>query len=231
MKKRITLESILEGRIAQYGFLATLFQGEIEEHYLGELKKMKCPINTGNKNVDEGYRLFHSYLSTTWERTFEELQKDYLRTFLGSNTTAYAAAYPHESVYTSPERLIMQDARDAVLALYRAAGLDKSDLWKDGEDHIALELDFERLLCARALQSLREHDDPAFYRLMMEQYYFLLDHLLNWVPMLVDDMKKFAKTDFYQALAYLTLGFLEVDKEFLEEVLADELIEKSEVEA
>jgi TorA maturation chaperone TorD len=212
---------MIEGRVDMYGMLAQIYKGEIDEAGLNELKKMRCPLNTGNRKVDEGYRLFHAYLSSTWERSVEELQKDYLRTFLGSNTTAYSCAYPHESVYTSPERLIMQDARDEVLALYRAAGFDKDESWKDGEDHIALELDFERLLAARSAQALRENDEAAFGRLILEQYNFLLDHLLNWAPLFVQDMHKFAQTDFYQALAHLTMGFLETDKEFLEDLIAE----------
>jgi TorA maturation chaperone TorD len=219
MKTQITLESVIEGRSKQYGFLAHLYKGEVDEQHLAELKQMRCPINTGNKNLDEGYQLLHSFLSNTWERTCEELQKDYLRTFLGSNTTAHAAAYPYESVYTSPDRLIMQEARDEVLTLYRKDGLDKSDAWRDGEDHIALELDYERELCGRALKA---QDHPAFKQSLLSQYRFLTEHLLNWVPLFVDDMHRFAKTDFYKALAFLTMGFLETDKEFLEEMLVGE---------
>jgi TorA maturation chaperone TorD len=36
-------------------------------------------------------------------------------------------------------------------------------------------------------------------------------------------MLKFAQTDFYRALAYLTRGYIEVDKEFLENILSEEL--------
>ncbi|MDR1422393.1 MAG: molecular chaperone TorD family protein [Coriobacteriales bacterium] len=220
-EKTISLVSIMEGRIAQYQFLSRLFQREMDEDYFTSMKTMRFPLNTGNSSVDEGYRLFHSYLSNAWERTLEDLEKDYLRVFLGSNTTAHAAAYPYESVHTSPERLIMQEARDEVLLLYRAAGLARTDRWKDGEDHVALELDFERILCERSLKAVNDNDDAAAHRLFTEQYNFLLDHLLNWVPLLVEAMEKFAKTDFYRALARLTIGFLEVEKEFLEEILEE----------
>jgi TorA maturation chaperone TorD len=108
-----------------------------------------------------------------------------------------------------------------VLTIYRTAGLDKSHSWKDGEDHIALELDFERMLCTRALQALRKGDETTFFRSIEDQHRFLINHLLNWVPAFANDMHKFAKTDFYKALAYLTIGFLENDKEFLEDVLAN----------
>lgn len=50
--------------------------------------------------------------------------------------------------------------------------------------------------------------------LLTTQQNFLEDHLLSWVPMMTADMKRFAKTDLYQGLAYLTDGFLNTDKAF-----------------
>ena len=35
-------------------------------------------------------------------------------------------------------------------------------------------------------------------------------------------MEKFSRTKFYQGLGYLTLGYLEVDKATLEELLSDD---------
>ena len=40
--------------------------------------------------------------------------------------------------------------------------------------------------------------------------------------MLTVDMRHFAKTDFYKGLADITDGFLEVDKEFLEDLLSED---------
>jgi anaerobic sulfite reductase subunit A len=50
-----------------------------------------------------------------------------------------------------------------------------------------------------------------------------MEHLISWTPLFLVDMKKFAKTDFYQALALMTSGFLAVDRELLEGLLAEEL--------
>ena len=48
---------------------------------------------------------------------------------------------------------------------------------------------------------------------------FIEEHLLNWVPMLVADMRMYARTMFYQGLAQLTLGQLEQDRAVLAELL------------
>lgn len=231
MAKSITVASVLEGRSATYSMLARLYREEVDEEYLGKLRRMRCPVNTGNADVDAGYRLLHGFLSRTWERTLEELERDYLRVFVGSNTTGHAAAYPNESVHTSPDRLVMQDARDEVIAVYRAAGLEGSDLWKAGEDHIACELEYMQIMAKRAHSASVAGDTAKAASLLMAQRNFLVDHLAGWVPFLTDDMLKFAQTDFYRALAHLTRGFLQEDEAFLEEVLADELAVAAELAA
>lgn len=223
MAREITFESVLEGRVKTYGMLARLYRKEVSEGYLDQLLHMSCPINTGNVDVDNGYRLFHHYLSHAWERTLEDLERDYLRTFIGYNTTGHAAAYPNESIHTSPDRLLMQDARDEVRAIYRAAGLENSDAWNQGEDHIAIELEYMQIEGQRALDAARAGDEAGTGKHLMRQYNFLMEHLIGWVPFLVRDMLKFSETEFYQGLAYLTRGFLDVDRGFLEGVLEDEL--------
>ena len=228
--KQMTVRSVLAGRVSTYQMLARMYVREIDEEYLSELRKMRCPINTGNADVDEGYRLFHSYLSHIWERTIEDLERDFLTTFIGANTTGHSAAYPNESVHTSSERLIMQDSRDEVMAIYRAAGMVNSESWRAGEDHIAVELEYMTVMAQRSLDASKEGKPKETSRLLLSQYHFLEDHLCAWVPLLAEEMLKFAKTDFYRALAYLTRGFVAEDKAFLAEVLAEELDEERGIE-
>ena len=58
--------------------------------------------------------------------------------------------------------------------------------------------------------------------LLTTQRNFLEDHLAAWAPMMTSDMKRFAKTDLYQGLAFLTDGFLETDRAFLKDVVAED---------
>ncbi len=223
MATEINLRSVLDGRLFTYKMLARVYRKELDEATLQKLLKMRCPINTGNADVDTGYKLLHHYLSNVWERTLEDLERDYLRTFIGANTTGHSAAYPNESVHTSPERLMMQDARDEILAIYRAADLQSDPTWNQGEDHIAVELEYMQVCTSRAIAALEKDDLPEASAQMMRQYNFLVDHLQAWVPYLVNDMLKFSETEFYKGIAYLTRGFLDVDKEFLENILSEEL--------
>ena len=223
-----TLARAFENRAAVYGLISRLFRVEIDQAFLDELRAKKFPAATGNENVNKGYRLIARALSKVRERTLTEFAIDYARTFCGTGFDAYSAAYPYESVYTSPKRLMMQDARDEVLAVFRANGIDRDPSWKEGEDHIALELEFMQVLSMRTAEALRNGDEAALNSLLLTQQGFLDAHLQAWVPMMVADMHKFSKNDLYKGLGYLTLGWLDSDEEFLDDMLAEESADKDE---
>ncbi len=207
-------------RASTYGLLSRLFRKEIDEDLLKQMHEMHYRVATGNEKVDEGHRLIATYLSGIWEHTMTELAADYMRTFFGHGYNGHAAAYPFESVYSSEKRLLMQDARDEVLALYRAAGLEKQDSWKEGEDHMALELEYMQILAQRTADALNDGDEPKAVNLVKSQKGFLEDHLGGWAPLLSEQMLRFAQTDFYKGLAYLMEGFVETDYELLKDLLS-----------
>lgn len=214
------LAKLMSDRAATYDLLARLYRREVDQALLDELRTMKFPVKTGTPKIDAGYQLIRTYLSGAWENVLTELAVDYTRTFIGHGNTAYSAAYPFESVYTSARRLVMQEARDEVLAIYRAAGKDKAPDWNEPEDHVALELEFEAFLCKRAAQALKDGDDDSAYALVLQQKAFLNDHLQNWLPMMLADLDRFAQTDFYRGLGQLTRGVLQAEDAILAELLA-----------
>ena len=211
-------------RAETYALLSDLYRVEVSSDFLDKLAGMRFPAKSGNDNMDRGYRLMADYLARPKDGVLLELAVDYARAFIGAGSDSYSAAYPFESVYTSEHRLVMQQARDEVLAVYRCEGLDKSSEWKDGEDHISLELQFEQILCERAAAALKAGDEERATALFRTQRGFLRYHLANWAPMMTADLRTFAKTDLYRGLAFLTDGFLETDAAFLDELLsADEV--------
>lgn len=140
------LARVNDDRSATYGFLARLFRVEVDEQFADELKAMHFPVETGNEMVDAGNERMASYVTGMWEGSLTELAVDYFNVFYGVGVDSYSAAHPFESVYTSPKRLLMQEARDQVLEVYREAGLAKQESWREGEDHIALELEYLQVL-------------------------------------------------------------------------------------
>lgn len=210
--------ALTEMRAQTYGLLARLFREEVDEVTLRELQGMRFPTSTGNNKVDEGYHQLYDYLKYAWQDSVTDLAIDFVRTFIGHGVNGYSAAYPFESVYTSERRLMMQEARAEVLEILRENGL-KSGEWNEGEDHIALELEFMQRLCLRTAELLHQGDEDAAIEQLRTQREFVQAHLLNWLPLLVTDMRRFSRTLFYQGLAQLSIGFVEEDAMVLTELL------------
>ena len=217
----VNLVELMNARARSYGMLARLFREEVDLPTLRELQKMRFPQATGNAAADEGYHQLYDYLKRAWDDSVTELAIDYVSTFIGHGVNGYSAAYPYESVYTSERRLLMQEARAEVLATLRENELKRGN-WNEAEDHIALELEYLQILSDRTAEALCQGDTDTAASWVRAQYNFLDVHLDSWAPLLTAEVKKFAKTDFYRGLAFLTEGFLETDREVLEELLAED---------
>ena len=213
------LVDFMTRRARTYGLLARIFRVEVDGKFLEELRHLKFPTSTGSEHVDYGYRTMYNYLKGTWEDTLLDLARDYARTFIGHGNNGRSAAYPFESVHTSEKRLLMQDARDEVLAIYRANLLKKGEEWNDCEDHIALELEFMQVMSERTAKALKEGKEDEAVEMLKTQRAFVGQHLANWVPMFVSDIKYFSQTDLYIGAGELLLGFVQTEVEALDDLL------------
>lgn len=212
------LIALLTQQAAGYELLGRLFQREVDAELLQSLCEGRYPARTGNAHLDEGYRGLVVFLNHRGERTRTQLNVDYLHTFIGNTQDASHAAYPYESVYTSPEHLLMQDARDAVLAAYRSEKVALVNEHNEPEDHIGFELAFCAVLLRRAGGALEVGDAAAAAQLVEKERAFVRDHLAAWVPEFASDVARVAQTGFYRALSELLLGYLEVDAATMETV-------------
>lgn len=129
------------------------------------------------------------------EEEMENLLSEYTRFFIGPYKLPCP---PWESVYTSPKRLMMQDAADQVRALYEGAGLTINSA-EVMPDHIGAELNFYALLLQRLNSKTDGKDD---YLGIAEK--LLHDHLLKWTPDFTRDMEEAAETSFYKEVARAT---------------------------
>ena len=213
------LVDFMTRRARTYGLLARIFRVEVDGKFLEELRHLRFPTSTGNEHVDYGYRTMYNYLKGTWEDTLLDLARDYARTFIGHGNNGRSAAYPFESVHTSEKRLLMQDARDEVLAIYRANLLKKGEEWNDCEDHIALELEFMQVMSERTAKALKEGKEDEAVEMLKTQRAFVGQNLANWVPMFVSDIKYFSQTDLYIGAGELLLGFVQTEVEALDDLL------------
>ncbi len=132
-------------------------------------------------------------------KELEDLLWEYTRLFIGPYKLP---SPPWESVYTSPKRLMMQEAADEVQNIYRAAGLtvNSRDIMPD---HIGTELNFLSILFQRINTDGGGTND---YINIAEK--FLNEHLMKWVPQFTRDMEEAADVLFYKALARMTRNVL-----------------------
>lgn len=225
MEKISEYSIIMENRESLYWFLGRLYQVEVDQTLLEQMKGMWFPDECGEDELAQGYRMLSTYCQHLNSDPLTDLAVDYARVFLGAGIAGNDAAYPYESVYTSPKRLIMQDARDQVVVAYRAKGLTKLETLDFPEDHIALELEFMAYLCQETQQALAVSDWWAVSVCLKEQADFLGHHLLNWVPAFCADIEKYAETGLYKAVANITNGYLRLERTILEELIKETVLE------
>jgi anaerobic sulfite reductase subunit A len=221
MEYVVDFTKITESRINMFGFLARLYKTEVDEELITILRVLPLPEDSSG-DFNEGLISMKSFLSSPLIDPETDLAVDYAGTFLGAGKTETSqSAYPYESVYTSPEKLIMQDARDQVLAMYRKYNLDKSEQYKEPEDHIFFELEFMCELNRMLLNSEKKNMRNESIQILKTQKTFIKEHLLNWVPDFCEDVEKISETSFYKGLAKATLAYLWMDLDVINEMIAE----------
>lgn len=208
-------------RESLYAFLSRVYRVEVTEELLCDMKSLTFPENGELGAFADGIAGLQTFLKKPGIDPRTDLAVDYARVFLGAGIADGSAAFPYESVYTSPEGLMMQDARDEVLSLYVAKGLGLEGENHDPEDHMAFELDFMAHLVREGSDAAATGNTASLALSLGEQRAFLRGHLLNWAGRFCADVAKYSSTAFYPAIAQMTEGFLAMDDNLLEELAAD----------
>lgn len=124
---------------------------------------------------------------------------------------------PYESFYTREDQMIESGGDNPVIALYNALDfrveLDKARVVSP--DHIGVELEFMYLLNQALKKAYDAKDREGIKEILEIQRGFLKDHLLEWAPLFLINMKKEAQTPLYHDGAELVLEFLLSDYEYI----------------
>lgn len=188
-------------RIDYYKFLSRIYSTELTTEMVKSLTMMNTDDDMDNASIKQGLERLKKFIDKI--PNMDELAADYAKVFLAAGEAKGNAAFPYESVYTSKEKLLMQEAWEQVKKLYISKGIALKNAPADiKEDHISSELIYMAYL-------IENNSDE-------EAYTFLNEHLLNWVERFVIDIEKYAMYDIYPAIGRLTLGFLEIEKEYLQ---------------
>ena len=210
---------IIESRASTYNFLSLVYRQEMTLASIrGLVEQLSGPAEEVAES--EGHRMLQAFLAevdgSDLEGVRTRLACEYAALFLNVSPNP---VFPFESVYTSPERLLMQKARDEVLAEYRKEGLDRAVDFREPEDHIAIELEFMGYLCQKTAEALEGGDAEAALASLEKQREFLDRHLLVWVPNFCLSLLAAARSDFYRAVARITEEHLAHEGETVTELV------------
>jgi TorA maturation chaperone TorD len=216
-----------------YAFLSRGYKKEVDEDYLRNIEEIvpaleRLSADSEDEVLNDGVKCLKEFVGSIQDRPemLEELNRRYTTLFLGvgyKDTVDHVN--PFESVYLSPEHLVMQEQRDEVVEFYArfGMGVNKED-FKEPEDHICAELSFISGMSNLTLTDLGEGDTKEAVEKLKAQKEFMFGHLLRWVHLLCKDLREAAKEGFYKSLADITMGFVRMDIKFLEGMI--EMIEE-----
>lgn len=137
--------------------------------------------------------------------TLDDLRLDYSRLFLGPFEIL---AKPYGSVWLEGEKVVMGESTMALLELYRSAGFDLDEDFRELPDHIAAELEFLYLLNFQINEARRAGDDAGAAQAVAWRRILLRDHLGRWIVPFAAALRAGAQTPFYRHLADLTALFI-----------------------
>ena len=147
----------------------------------------------------------------------DELAVAFTRLFVGPGKgyiPPYSSLYLDKSANGRRSRpTLWGPATVWVAQVYEEAGLEL--VTGQIPDHIGVELEFMRHLCAQEAKALRLGDEVSTQQCRQWQATFLYDHLLQWVPDWGAEVETSASHVFYRSMARLVIDFLTWEAETL----------------
>ncbi|MCI8366983.1 MAG: molecular chaperone TorD family protein [Eggerthellaceae bacterium] len=217
------LAQAMEDRAGFYQFMSYVLLHEFTAEQIAQLKLLG-ELDSDSAAIAQEGAAIRRYLARSGPDPRTDLAVEYARIFLSAGVYDGLTAEPYESVFTSEDHLLMQDARDEVVAIYRAWDVDIDSGLHMPEDHLGLEFEFVALLAQRTAEALRaqgeSEDFTAVAGLLEAQRDFLADHILNWIDQLIAKVEEFAQLPLYPALMRFARAYMVDDEQLLQEILA-----------
>ena len=209
MNIQITKEEI-DNRIALYALISRLMISEVDADFIKSIE-----------DNSEVLDLFPNYKA--WDKRKEFNNSILKERYLDVDFTNLFLLHlvPYESFYTRDDQMIESGGDNPILELYNALDfrveLDKARVISP--DHIGVELEFMYMLCDALKKAFDANDEEGIVELLQVQQGFLKNHLLNWAPMFLINMKKESRTALYHDGAEMALEFMLSDYEYVCEQL------------
>jgi TorA maturation chaperone TorD len=193
-------------RVNIYALISRLLMSEVDE----ELIKLLL----SDENMLSFFPTFEK-----WEKREHYSNKDLIEKYLNVDFTNLFLLHliPYESFYRREDQMMETGGDNPVQTLYNSfdfrVELDVARVMAG--DHIGVELEFMYKLCDSEYKALENEDYKAAGEIAEIEYNFLKNHILEWAPMFLLNMKNEAATAFYYDVADFALEFILSDFEYL----------------
>lgn len=205
---------LLQLRRDLYNLLRHIFRGSLNADLLASLKSWlgEKDYFEDDSLVGKGLKLVKEVLTSAGDLPVlaERLAGEYTRLFLGPGRAPVGL---YETLYTSENRLLMQETTLAVRKCYLQAGLVSERLNSVPDDYLAAEMEYMFFLCVQTLENLELNQYAMAERYLELQREFLDRHLLTWLPGMARDLENNTSEPFFKGIALITRGLMEVERE------------------
>ncbi|SHO81023.1 Putative oxidoreductase component of anaerobic dehydrogenases; Chaperone protein TorD [hydrothermal vent metagenome] len=201
----------VEKRVNLYALISRIMLIEVDKEFLETIES--------DENIME---LFPNYRD--WSKREEFDMDTIIREYLNVD---FASMFlmnmvPYESFYTRDDQMIESGGDNPVIELYNSLDF-RVDIAKArivSADHIGVELEFMYMLCIALLKACNAKDEDGVKELFAVQKGFMRDHMLQWMPMFLINMRKESITPLYHDASELSMEFLLSDYEYINETIA-----------
>ena len=196
-------------RVNIYALISRILMNEVDEKLL--------KLITEDENMMSFFPEF-----SKWDRRKHMSAKNLIEQYLNVDFTNLFLLHliPYESFYMRDDQQMETGGDNPVQALYNAfdfrVELDEARVMS--ADHIGVELEFMYKLCEAQYKALEDGELKVASEIAGIQYNFLKDHLLEWAPMFLLNVKLEAGTALYFDAADLAIEFMLSDFEYLTEL-------------
>ena len=190
----------LKGRAAFYDLLAAIYFRPLTAEQIDNIAEMDWSEYADvNELFADGVNDITRYLRKRNSGTRQALAVDFTSAFAGTSSWKGRYAVPYESVHTSEEGLMFQDAYHEVFQLYKANHVAKAEGYDFPHDHLSFMCEF-LVVVSRA---------------------FLADHILSWFDTFQDLALLLLETRFYRGVLKISKGFFLEDAELLDAIAVE----------
>jgi len=140
------------------------------------------------------------------QAAYRDVHIEYTRLFVGPH---HLPAPPYESVYRSPDRLLMQDETISVRVAYAKSGFRVASCYPVPDDNVGIELEFMCALSMATHDAVGVRDCAKSLVLIARQQEFCNDHSARWIPQFCADIETNSSSKFWQGVAAFTREFIQ----------------------